>query len=97
MQQRGFFELDERYKKSDEKDPLIILNNLIDWDNFRVTLDKIRQKEWKSNAGRTPFDRVMMFKVLVLQHLYNVSDDQIEYQTRDRYSFCRFLRLPPFG
>ena len=30
-----------------------------------------------------------MFKALVLQHLYNVSDDQI----RDRYSFCRFLGI----
>ena len=34
-----------------------------------------------------------MFTILVLQHLYNVSDDQIEYQIRDRYSFCRFLGL----
>ncbi len=34
-----------------------------------------------------------MFKVLVLQYLYNVSDDQIEYQIRDRYSFGRFLGL----
>ena len=37
----------------------------------------------------------MMFKILVLQHLYNVSDDQIEYQIRDRYSFCRFLGFTP--
>jgi len=35
-----------------------------------------------------------MFKVLVLQYLYNVSGDQLEYQIRDRYSFCRFLGLP---
>ena len=32
-----------------------------------------------------------MFKILVLQHLYNVCDDDIEYQIRDRHSFCRFL------
>ena len=36
-----------------------------------------------------------MFKILVLQSLYNVSDDEIEYQIRDRYSFCRFLGLMP--
>jgi len=58
-------------------------------------LDKIRQKERKSSAGRKPFDVVMMLKVLVLQHLYNVSDEQIEYQIRDRYSFCRFLGFTP--
>ncbi|VAW76704.1 Mobile element protein [hydrothermal vent metagenome] len=34
-----------------------------------------------------------MFKVLVLQQLYNLSDDQIEYQIRDRLSFMRFLDL----
>jgi len=95
MPQPGFFDLDERFKKLDEKDPLVSLNELIHWEDFRTTLENIRQKERKSNAGRKPFDVVMMFKVLVLQHLYNVSDDQIEYQIRDRYSFCRFLGLTP--
>jgi IS5 family transposase len=95
MPQPGFFELDERFKKLDEKDPLVSLNEFINWEAFRTTLDKIRQKERKSNAGRRSFDVVMMFKVLVLQHLYNVSDDQIEYQIRDRYSFCRFLGFTP--
>jgi len=36
-----------------------------------------------------------MFKILVLQHLHNLSDDETEYQVRDRYSFCRFLELSP--
>ncbi|MBL4873753.1 MAG: IS5 family transposase [Rhodobacteraceae bacterium] len=95
MWQPGFFDLDERFKKLDEKDPLINLNLIVDWENFRATLDKVRKKDRKSNAGRKPFDVVVMFKVLVLQHLYNVSDEQIEYQIRDRYSFCRFLGLTP--
>jgi hypothetical protein len=95
MQQPGFFELDERFKKLDEKDPLVSLNKLIHWEEFRGTLNRIRQKDRKSNAGRKPFDVVTMFKVLVLQHLYNVSDEQIEYQIRDRYSFCRFLGFTP--
>ena len=95
MWQPGFFDLEERFKKLDEKDPLVSLNKLIDWENFRDTLNKVRKKDRKSNAGRKPFDVVVMFKVLVLQHLYNVSDDQIEYQIRDRYSFCRFLALTP--
>ena len=50
-------------------------------------------KERKSNAGRPGFDYVLMFKILVLQSLYNVSDHQIEYQIRDRLSFMRFLKL----
>lgn len=36
-----------------------------------------------------------MFKMLVLQSLYNLSDDQTEYQVRDRLSFQRFLGLSP--
>ncbi len=36
---------------------------------------------------------MLMFKVLVLQARYNLSDDQTEYQIRDRLSFMRFLGL----
>lgn len=35
----------------------------------------------------------MMFKLLVLQSLYNLSDDQVEFQVPDRLSFMRFLGL----
>jgi len=38
-------------------------------------------------------DAVLMFETLVLGALYNLSDDQIEYQVRDRLSFMRFLGL----
>lgn len=34
-----------------------------------------------------------MFKVMILQSLYNLSDDQVEFQVRDRLSFMRFLGL----
>ena len=51
----------------------------------------LRNKPRKSQAGRKPYDVVLMFKILVLQHLYNVCDDDIEYQILDRHSFCRFL------
>jgi len=38
-------------------------------------------------------DAVLMFETLVLSALYNLSDDQIEYQVRDRLSFMRFPGL----
>ena len=47
----------------------------------------------KSGAGRKPWDEVLIFKVMVLQALYNLSDDQMEYQLRDRLSFMRFVGL----
>ena len=35
----------------------------------------------------------MMFKLLVLQRMFNLSDDQTEYQITDRIRFQRFLGL----
>lgn len=93
--QPSFFDLDDRHRKLNERDPLIHLDTLIDWEDFRATLELMRDKARKSNAGRKPFDAVLMFKALVLQHLYNLSDDELEYQIRDRYSFCRFLGVNP--
>ena len=44
-------------------------------------------------AGRKPWDVVAMFKAIILCALYNLSDDPVEYQIRDRLSFMRFLGL----
>lgn len=95
MPQPGFFDLDDRLKKIGAKDPLVDPNKLIVWENFRPTVSVTRRKERKSRAGRKPYDVVLVFKVLVLQHLYNLSDEQTEYQIRDRLSFMRFLGLQP--
>ena len=35
----------------------------------------------------------MMFKILVLQALYSLSDEGCEFQIKDRLSFQRFLGL----
>lgn len=97
MPQPGFFDLDERFKKLNERDALLRLNALIDWELFRPTLNSARAAERKSAAGRKPFDAVLMFKGLVLQHLYNFSDEELEFQIRDRFTFLRFLGLSPEG
>jgi IS5 family transposase len=90
----GFFDVDERTGKLTELgDPLVGLNHRIDWEAFRADLSRVHEKERKSNAGAKPIDVVLMFKVLVLQQLHNLSDDRIEYQIRDRLSFMRFLGL----
>ena len=98
MEQPGFFDLSDRQALLERLgDPLPKIDELVDWEGFRGELGQIRDKPRKSNAGRKPFDVVLMFKVLVLQQMYNLSDDQTEYQIRDRYSFCRFLGLTPEG
>lgn len=94
QRQPGFFDVDERAAKLTALgDPLVKLKAEIDFEAFRPDLNRVHEKDRKSNAGAKPFDVVLMFRVLVLQHLYNLSDDGIEYQMRDRLSFMRFLGL----
>lgn len=91
---KGLFDIHFRMEElSRNGDPLERLSEHVSWEMFRPALETIREKERKSRAGRKPFDVVMMFKVLVLQSLYNLSDDALEYQIRDRLSFMRFLGL----
>ena len=49
------------------------------------------ETERKSMAGRKPIDAILLFRMLILQSLYNLSDEQVEYQVRDRLSFKRDL------
>ena len=76
-------------------DPLQKLSNYINWDIFKAPLDKAFSDEAKdlSKGGRPPFDKLVLFKALLVQSLYNLSDDQLEYQITDRASFKRFLGL----
>jgi transposase, IS5 family len=90
----GFFDEDFRLEKlSKLGDPLDRLSKGIDFELFRpVLLDKLHV-EPKDKGGRKPYDYVLMFKILILQRYYNLSDDQSEYQICDRLSFMRFLKL----
>ena len=74
-------------------DSLVGLKARIDWEVLRPELERVHEKDRKSQAGAKPFDVVLMFKILVLQHLHSLSDDGIGYQIRDRFSFMCFLGL----
>lgn len=94
MMQTGFFDWHERFENLNKNgDPLVKLNQVVDREIFRKPLEKIRDKERKSNAGAKPYDVVRMFKILVIQSLYNLSDDRIGFQIPDRISFMRFPDL----
>jgi IS5 family transposase len=102
MGQPGLFDLSHRYEGLDsKKDPLVTLATVIPWEMFRtqllvaLTAQNVRTpaSERRSAAGRKPWDEVLIFKALVVQALYNLSDEQMEYQLRDRLSFMRFLGL----
>ena len=90
--QNSLFDLQNRYASlSEAGDPLERLNAVIDWELFRPTLECINPAERKSTAGRKPTCRVLMFKMLILQRLNNLSDERLQYQVSDRLSFMRFL------
>ena len=90
--QLGFFDLIMRYEAlSKQGDPLEQLPQIIPWEGFRPALEKVLRRSKRKKEGRPPFDAVRMFKVLVLQAHYNLSEEQTEYQIRDCLSFMRFL------
>ncbi len=92
--QPGFFDEENRLAKLTKKrDPLVKLSLMIRWESFRQILERAMKKEMRGYGGRPPYDYIMMFKVLILQRLYNVSDEQMEFQINDRLTFMRFLGL----
>lgn len=87
--QPGLFDVEERAAQLTQMGDLLVgLKARIDWEAFRPDLKRVHEKE-------KPFDVVLIFKILVLQPLHNLSDDSIDYQIRDRFSFMRFLGLQP--
>ena len=90
----GFFDQDIRLSKLTQLgDPLERLKQGIDFELFRKILEDNLVKTTRGPGGRPSYDYVLMFKILILQRYYNLSDDQIEYQINDRMSFMRFLDL----
>ena len=57
MMQTGLFDWQTRFEQLDNGgDPLVKLNEVVNWELFRADLEKVRHKERMSNAGRKPFD-----------------------------------------
>ncbi len=90
----GLFDSDETMEKLNAMgNPLDKLSKAVDFEMFRGTLEKGLYKEKFTNVGAKPYDYVLMFKIVVLQRMYHLSDAQTEYQIRDRLSFRDFLGL----
>lgn len=94
-QSRGLFDEQIRLDKlTVQNDPLVKLVKHIDFEFFRKPLERHFQAgKNRTQGGRPAFDYLMMFKILILQRYYNLSDDNTEYAILDRLSFMRFLGL----
>jgi transposase len=92
--QPGLFDVEERYAAlSAAGDPLERLSAVVDFEIFRPVLEAALARSDCSRGGRPPCDAVLMFRILVLQALYSLSNKQAEFQLRDRLSFMRFVSL----
>ena len=92
--QGGFLDEGQRVTKLQDKKPK--LKRLADsnpWEKFRPLLVQGFDQERKSNTGQERIDPLIHFKRLVLQQLFNLSDDELEFQVNDRSSFEEFVGL----
>lgn len=74
-------------------DRLKRLNAVMQWELFRPILEKCFDKPVKGPGGRPPFGLVFMFKVLIVQRTYNLSDADAEFWIKDRLSVQNFLAI----
>lgn len=74
-------------------DPLANLNAVMNWEIFQPVLDGIPGDEPKGAGGRPPFHPMFISRILVIQSLYGLHDEQAQFQILDRRSFARFLGI----
>jgi IS5 family transposase len=92
--QRDFFSEQRRLEYLNSLgNKLNSLERYIDFEMFRSDLEQVFPVRREGEAGRPPFDAVLMFKVLIIQRLHGLSDDQTEFQINDRITFMKFLGL----
>ena len=90
----GLFDCEFQLEKINQhKPPLQKLDKVINWEIFREPIEEALYVESKAPGGRPPYDKLMMFKIVILQKYYNLSDEQTEFQIKDRLSFLDFLGL----
>jgi IS5 family transposase len=73
------------------------LSAVTDWDMFTPVLEQILSKRKPAQphgpGGRPAYHPLLLFKMLVVAKLYNLSDAELEFQCKDRRSFERFIGL----
>ena len=74
-------------------DPLQIIARHIDFAHLAGFIDELHPRKDAGRGGRPPYPTEVMVRILVLKHLYNLPDEQMEFQLLDRMSYQRFCLL----
>ena len=74
-------------------DPLQVIAQHIDFAHLTQVIDELLPRGDAAKGGRPPYPTEVMVRILILKHLYNLSDEQMEYQLLDRMSYQRFCLL----
>ncbi len=95
MQPRiGLFAEQEREdRRAEPGDSLVGLAEHVDFEALAARIDVAAPRPSRVESARPPYPTALTIKILVLQQLYNLADDALEYQLLDRRSFLRFLDL----
>ena len=90
MESLVHFALQEQYKKVKKlRSKLENMNKLLDWEKFLKFFP-----ERPTLVGRPNYEKILMTKLLFLQGWYGLSDEEVEFQVNDRFSFQQFLDFP---
>ena len=84
---------ERKVKINNKKSALREMNALIDFSVLAKKIDKIAPRPVLKKGGRPPYPTELMIRILVLQQLYGLSDEAMEYQLLDRYTFQVFCGL----
>jgi len=88
-----FAEYEREDRRTKIGDPLVSLTKHVDFEALADGVDAVAPRPSRAKGGRPPYPTVLMVKILLLQQLYNLADDALEYQLLDRRSFLQFLDL----
>ena len=88
-----FAEHEREDRRTKLGDPLTDLAKLVDFEALAASVDMAAPRPSRIKGGRPPYPTLLMIKILVLQQIYNLADDALEYQLLDRRSFLQFLDL----
>ena len=90
----GLFDHDKRLADLSRRgDILHRLDQVVDWELFVPPIGEALAKPVVAPGGRPAWHPKVLFKRLVVQRLYNLSDEPAEFQLADRLSFQRFVGL----